>query len=58
MSRVQDIVDYCISKDMYVIINIHHDGAEQSGWLRIATDDQAGLKKKFAGAWRNHSNQI
>lgn len=52
MSRVQDIVDYCISQDMYVIINIHHDGAEQSGWLRIATDDQAGLKKKFAGVWK------
>lgn len=53
MSRVQDIVDYCISQDMYAIVNIHHDGAEQTGWLRIATDDQAALEEKFAGVWKN-----
>lgn len=51
MSRVQDIVDYCIKQDMYVIINIHHDGAEQSGWLRIASDDFGAVKEKFAGVW-------
>ncbi|MCM1307238.1 MAG: glycoside hydrolase family 5 protein, partial [Butyrivibrio sp.] len=27
ISRVQDIVDYAIEQDMYVIINLHHDGA-------------------------------
>lgn len=53
ISRVQDIVDYCISQDMYAIINIHHDGAEQTGWLRIASDDQETLEKKFAGVWKN-----
>ena len=26
MSRVQEIVDYCVSQDMYCIINIHHQG--------------------------------
>ena len=34
IGRVQDIVDYCVSLDMYAIVNIHHDGAEQTGWLR------------------------
>lgn len=53
MSRVQDIVDYCVSMDMYAIVNIHHDGAEQTGWLRIATDDQETLEKKFATVWKN-----
>lgn len=53
LSRVQDIVDYCISQDMYAIVNIHHDGAEQTGWLRIASEDQEGLEKKFAGVWKN-----
>lgn len=53
LSRVQDIVDYCISQDMYAIVNIHHDGAEQTGWLRIATKDQEGLEKKFGGVWKN-----
>lgn len=53
MSRVQDIVDYCIAEDMYVIVNVHHDGAEQTGWLRIATDDQKALEEKFAAVWNN-----
>ncbi len=51
MSRVQDIVDYCMAQDMYVIINIHHDGADQSGWLNLATKDLPGLYEKFAGVW-------
>lgn len=53
ISRVQDIVDYCVSLDMYAIINIHHDGAEQTGWLRIAQKDVDSLERKFAGVWKN-----
>ena len=53
LSRVQDIVDYAISQDMYVIVNIHHDGAEQTGWLRIAYtgEDLEQVKEKFAAVW-------
>lgn len=53
LSRVQDIVDYCVNMNMYVIINIHHDGAEQSGWLRIGADDQAPVQEKFEAVWRH-----
>ncbi|MDO5521165.1 MAG: cellulase family glycosylhydrolase [bacterium] len=52
MSRVQDIVDYCISEDMYCILNVHHDGAEQTGWLRIAADDIDSVYEKYEGVWR------
>ena len=52
MSRVQDIVDYCVNMNMYVIINVHHDGAEQSGWLRIGAEDTAPGKEKFAAVWK------
>lgn len=52
MSRVQDIVDYCVNMNMYVIINIHHDGAEQSGWLRVGAEDIAPVKEKFAAVWQ------
>lgn len=53
ISRVQNIVDYCINQDMYVIINIHHDGADQSGWLNIATEDVESLYIKYAGVWNS-----
>lgn len=52
MSRVQDIVDYCVSLDMYAIINIHHDGAEQDGWLRVASDEIDLVAEKFEAVWR------
>lgn len=52
MARVQEIVDYCISQDMYVIINIHHDGAEQDGWLRVASDRIDEVYYKYEQVWR------
>ncbi len=54
LSRVQDVADYAVRHDMYVIINIHHDGAEQTGWLRIAADDAQfeTVKAKFAAVWQ------
>ncbi len=53
LSRIQDVVDYAIEQDMYVIINIHHDGAEQMGWLRIATQNKTNLIIKFKSVWKN-----
>ena len=53
MSRVQDIVDYCINMNMYVIINVHHDGAEQAGWLHIAAEDLDPVKEKYEAVWRH-----
>ena len=54
LSRVQDIADYAVRHDMYVIINIHHDGAEQTGWLRIGADEAQfqTVKAKFAAVWQ------
>ncbi len=54
LSRVQDIADYAVRHDMYVIINIHHDGAEQTGWLRIAAEAEqfAKVKEKFTAVWQ------
>lgn len=54
ISRVQDIVDYGVSLDMYVIINVHHDGAEQTGWLRVANGNKNIDKvcEKFEAVWK------
>lgn len=52
MNRVQDIVDYCIEQDIYVIINMHHDGAEQAGWLRVAAEDIDPIYEKYEAVWR------
>ncbi|MBQ7848313.1 MAG: cellulase family glycosylhydrolase [Clostridia bacterium] len=53
LSRVQDVVDYAMRHDMYVIVNIHHDGAEQTGWLRVAAEGEKfeAVKEKFAAVW-------
>ncbi len=51
ISRVQDIVDYCVEQDMYAIINIHHDGAD--GWLAVGSDNIDYVYEKFEGVWRN-----
>lgn len=53
LNRVREIAEYCLRQDMYVVINIHHDGAEQTGWLRIAAEDEAleTVKEKFARVW-------
>ncbi len=52
LHRVQEIVDYCVSQDMYAIINIHHDGAEQTGWLRVASDHIDEVYYQFECVWR------
>ena len=52
LNRVQEIVDYCVSQDMYAIINIHHDGAEQTGWLLVASDEMDAVYYQFEQVWR------
>lgn len=52
LNRVQEIVDYCVSQDMYAIINVHHDGAEQTGWLLVASDEIDEVYYQFEQVWR------
>lgn len=52
LGRVQQIVDYCVSQDMYAIINIHHDGAEQTGWLRVSSDQIDDVYYQYEQVWR------
>lgn len=58
MSRVQEVVDYAINENMYVILNIHHDGA--GGWLRLSGSDEdfAKVEEKFIGVWKTISERF
>lgn len=59
MSRVQEIVDYCVSQDMYVIINTHHDDvAKDGGWLNVGADDIDSIEKKFELVWKTIANRF
>lgn len=58
MSRVQEVVDYAISEEMYVILNMHHDGARNDdptphGWLNVDGPDEDFdvVREKFNGIW-------
>lgn len=64
IGRVKEVADYAVSQDMYAVINIHHDGAnDQGGWLNIREKDVSGnwkiksgeslgkLYKNFEGIW-------
>ncbi|MGN0638923.1 MAG: cellulase family glycosylhydrolase [Huintestinicola sp.] len=50
--RVQEVVDYVISQDMYCVLNVHHD-AGADGWLEASAECYRKNSKKFAALWKN-----
>lgn len=57
MNRVEDVVNYAYSLDMYIIINVHHDGGgdpDFGAWIRNASYDYDGVIDKYKALW----NQI
>lgn len=47
MQRVQEIVDWCIDEDLYVILNMQHD----DGWLTAASTDYERVLAKYTAIW-------
>lgn len=48
LDRIQEIVDWIIAEDMYVIINTHHDSSEydlNKGWLNLYNYNENTCKK-------------
>lgn len=52
LNRVQEVVDYVVSQDLYCVLNIHHD-AGSDGWLEASADCYKNSSEKFAGLWKN-----
>ena len=52
LKRVDEVINYALSNDMYVIINIHHDGNDTNqSWLTPKPDDEAAMINKFDIIW-------
>jgi len=55
MDRVQEVVDYAYDLDMYVIINLHHDGGgdpDFGAWIReTAMKDYDTWYAKYSSIW-------
>ena len=59
LSRVQEVVDYAVEADMYIIMNIHHDGNNDNGsWIDVTADDQTAIQEKFAAVWEQIANKF
>lgn len=52
LDRVQEVVDYVISQDLYCILNVHHDGGSD-GWIEASAECYENNSAKFAGLWKN-----
>ncbi len=56
-ARVAEVVDYCIENDMYVIINLHHDGNDtDQAWLNCEPEDEEAMLDKYAKLWTQIAN--
>lgn len=51
LARIKEVVDYCYANDLYVIINMHHDGLE-GNWLYNGT----GAQSQFTQMWTQIAN--
>ncbi|GIE98534.1 hypothetical protein Ari01nite_59990 [Paractinoplanes rishiriensis] len=54
LNRIEEVVRYAYSRDMYVLINMHADGykAVPGSWLICDAPDQATIRDKYQKVWR------
>lgn len=48
LDRVEEVVDYCLEDDMYVILDTHH---EPDFWMSLAQEDMDATKAELAAIW-------
>ena len=55
LDRVAEVTDMALDAELFVIINIHHDGnndAANGAWIDITAEDQTPIREKFAHLWK------
>lgn len=60
LDRIQEIVDWMIAEDMYVIINTHHDSSEydlEKGWLNLYNYSEETCRK-YERIWEQISERF
>lgn len=60
LNRVQTVVDWARAYDLFVIINIQHDGADDvtGSWLDVDAPNQTGIRAAFADVWGRIANRF
>ncbi|MBR6792228.1 MAG: glycoside hydrolase family 5 protein [Ruminococcus sp.] len=68
LERVHQVVKYAMQQDMYVIINLHHDGGgdpKYGAWIRKASRDYEEFEEKYTALWtqiaesfKNYSDKL
>ncbi len=48
MDRVQEVVDYAVENDLYIILNTHHEDAL---WMHPSAAEESAVTAKFVRAW-------
>ncbi|MBQ2803588.1 MAG: cellulase family glycosylhydrolase [Lachnospiraceae bacterium] len=54
LNRVQEIVNWCVEEDMYIILNMHHE----AGWLTKASTDYDKTMEKYRSIWTQLANRF
>lgn len=50
LARLKQVVDYVLSRDMFCIINVHHDTG-QEGWIRADMNSLVTTGEQFGSMW-------
>lgn len=48
LERVEEVVNYILNNDMYVVMNIHWDG----GWMQPTYEDEEYVNTRLAAMWK------
>lgn len=54
LARVQEVVNYAYDRDMYVILNLHHDGGgdpDFGAWIRTDMAGFEDVREKYKQVW-------
>ena len=61
IGRVKEVVDYAYRQDLYVVINIHHDGGgdwKGGAWLNCEAADQRPVQAKYHKIWEQLAREF